>query len=140
TAALRAKPDDASVVIVNFLGHPDARVRADAANALARLKAKNANSQLRTLLTRDVDAVVRANAARALGAAEDQASADLLLQRAVNDTDSRVRVSAIRALGALKAASAAAPLLGYAKKLLAGFHLMSSSIISINSPPQTNEQ
>jgi len=121
TAALRAKPDDASVVIVNFLGHPDARVRADAANALARLKAKNANSQLRTLLTRDTDAVVRANAARALGAAEDQSSADLLLQRAINDTDSRVRVSAIRALGALKVASAAAPLLERAKTLFSHF-------------------
>ncbi|HMF55072.1 MAG TPA: peptidylprolyl isomerase [Pyrinomonadaceae bacterium] len=121
TAALRAKPDEASTVIINFLGHTDERVRADAANALARLRAKNANTQLRTLLMRDTDAIVRANAARALGAAEDQASSDLLLQRALNDTDSRVRVSAIRSLGALKSASAAAPLLERAKTLFNHF-------------------
>ena len=102
TAVLRAKPEGAGEIVAEFLDYSDPRVRADAANTLARLKLKDGNDQLRKLLTTDRDPVVRANAARVLGATEDKESFEGLVDRAVKDTDSRVRVSAIRALAALK--------------------------------------
>ena len=119
TAALRARPADAGPVVALYLTSPDARVRADAANALARLRAKDGAEQLRALLV-DTDPVVRANAARALGAAEDKAAFDELLKR-VDDEDLRVRVSTIRALAALKDARAAAPLVKRGEALMAAY-------------------
>ncbi|MEK7856930.1 MAG: HEAT repeat domain-containing protein, partial [Acidobacteriota bacterium] len=50
TAALRARPDGGDVVVAMFLTNLDARVRSDAANTLARLRAKNANLALRGML------------------------------------------------------------------------------------------
>ncbi|MCM3902242.1 MAG: peptidylprolyl isomerase [Pyrinomonadaceae bacterium] len=111
TAALRARPQGVGRVITEFLTYADPRIRADAANALARLRAKDGNEQLRKLLIADPDPIVRANAARVLGATEDKDAFDSLLDRALNDTDLRVRVSAIRALAALKDPRAAKPLL-----------------------------
>jgi len=111
TAALRAKVADAGQVIAEFLSYSSPRVRADAANALSRLRLKDGADKLRELLVRDPDAIVRANAARALGAAEDKQSFDGLLDRAINDPDLRVRVSAIRALASLKDSRATQPLL-----------------------------
>lgn len=102
TAALRARPEGVGKVIAEFLTYGDPRIRSDSANALARLRAKDGNEELRKLLTSDPDANVRANAARVLGVTEDKASIDKLLDRARNDTDPRVRVSAIRALGIFK--------------------------------------
>ncbi len=110
TAALRAKPPNTGPVVAEFLHYADPRIRADAANTLARLKLKDGNEQLRRLLTSDPDPIVRANAARVLGATEDKASFEALLDGALKDKDSRVRVSAIRALGNLKDLSAADPL------------------------------
>jgi cyclophilin family peptidyl-prolyl cis-trans isomerase/HEAT repeat protein len=111
TAVLRAKPDNAGPVVAEFLDYSDPRIRADAANTLARLKLNAGNNELRKRLTEDPDAVVRANAARVLGITVDSASFSALLERAVKDSDSRVRVSAIRALGTLKDARAVKPLL-----------------------------
>ena len=111
TAALRARPANGENWVVKFLDYSDARIRADALNTLARLRAKNANEKTRELLEKDPDAVVRANSARVLGAAEDKAALDLLLKAATADADSRVRVSAIRSLGNLKDASVAKKLL-----------------------------
>jgi cyclophilin family peptidyl-prolyl cis-trans isomerase/HEAT repeat protein len=111
TAALRAKPTNAGPLIARFLGYSDPRIRADAANTLARLRLKDGNDQLRKLLSDDADPIVRANAARGLGATEDKSAFDSLLDRALNDNDSRVRVSAIRALGSLKDVRAADSLL-----------------------------
>ena len=102
TALLRSHPANAGPILAQFETNTDPRIRADAANALARLRAKDANDQLRILLKKDPDAVVRANAARVLGATEDKASFDSLLESAINDADSRVRVSAIRSLASLK--------------------------------------
>ena len=102
TAALRARPEGVGRVIAEFLTFDDARIRADAANALARLRAKEGNEQLRKLLASDPDPIVRANAARVLGATEDKEAFVGLLDRALKDTDSRVRVSSIRSLAALK--------------------------------------
>jgi cyclophilin family peptidyl-prolyl cis-trans isomerase/HEAT repeat protein len=119
TAVLRSKPDKAGPVVAEFLRNQDARIRADAANTLARLKLKDGNDQLRKLLTSDPDPIVRANAARVLGATEDNAAFDELLDRALKDSDSRVRVSAVRSLGSLKDARAAEPLLDRGDQLLA---------------------
>lgn len=102
TAALRSRPADAGPTVAKFLSSPDARVRSDAGNALARLRLKDGNDQLRKLLTSDPDPNVRANAARVLGATEDKASFDAILALATSDPDSRVRVSSIRALATLK--------------------------------------
>ena len=111
TAALRSRPANAGPAIAKFLAHKNARVRADAANALARLRLKDGNDQLIKLVASDTDPIVRANAARVLGVTEDKQSFDALLGRATGDSDSRVRVSAIRALASLKDLRAAAPLL-----------------------------
>ena len=100
TAALRARPEGAGLVVAEFLRYSSPRVRADALNALARLRAKDALPQVRELL-KDSDPIIRANAARVLGGAEDKSAVELLMN-ALNDSDSRVRVAAIRALGALK--------------------------------------
>ena len=92
TAILRAKPEEGDFIAAKFLINLDARIRADAANTLSRLRAKNANEQFRAMLLSDDDAIVRANAARALGAAEDKDAFNLLLEAATTDEDSRVRV------------------------------------------------
>lgn len=118
TATLRAKPANAGPTVAEFLHYSDPRIRADAANTLARLKLKDGNKQLRRLLISDPDPIVRANAARVLGASEDKASFEQLLDRALKDRDSRVRVSAIRALASLKDARATSPLLDHVSKLL----------------------
>ena len=119
TAALRARPENVGKVIARFLGYSDARVRADAANALARLRLNDGNGALRKIVTSDPDPIVRANAARVLGATEDKAGFDALLDRAIRDADLRVRVGTIRALGALKDPRAAPPLLARGERLFA---------------------
>ena len=131
TAALRARPANAGPTIAQFLNSPFApRVRADAANALARLRLKDGVEQLRRL-TSDTDPIVRANAARLLGLDEDKQSYETLLALATNDKDSRVRVNAIRALASLKDARAAEPLLKRGQ-------LLSQRDLP-NQPPELNE-
>ena len=111
TAALRSRPANAGPTIAKFLASANARVRADAANALARMRLKDGIEQLRSLLASDSDPIVRANAARVLGIAEDKNSYEALVSHALSDPDSRVRVNAIRALASLKDPRAAEPLL-----------------------------
>jgi cyclophilin family peptidyl-prolyl cis-trans isomerase/HEAT repeat protein len=96
TAALRSRPADAGPTIAKFLNSSDARIRSDAANALARLRLKDGNEQLRDLVIHDPDPNVRANAARVLGAT-DYVNAVIPLIAGLHDRDSRVRVSSIRA-------------------------------------------
>lgn len=110
TATLRAKPANAGPIVSEFFRFTDPRIRADAANTLARLKLNDGNERLRNLLVSDPDPIVRANAARVLGATEDKAAFESLLDRALKDNDQRVRVSAIRALASLKDERAAAAL------------------------------
>lgn len=129
TAALRAaprdanrqRPDETDVVVAKFLMSPNARVRADAANTLARIRAKNANEVLLKMLASDVDPIARANAARALGAAEDKTAVDGLTKAATSDADQRVRVSAIRSLATLRDPKAAIPLLARGEVLMASY-------------------
>ncbi len=136
TAALRARPTDVGQAVVPFLASPHARVRADAANSLARLRAKDGTQQLRTLLG-DTDAVVRANAARALGIAEDKTAFDALLVRASDDEDLRVRVSAVRALAGLKDARAVAPLVKRGDALLVAYRAAKEA--KTTRPAELNE-
>lgn len=131
TAALRSRPADAGPTLAKFMAHTNARIRADAANALARLRLKDGTEQSRKLLASDIDPVVRANAARLLGIAEDKQSVDALLSRVADDKDSRVRVNAIRALAAVKDPRAAEPLLAR------GQFLAKSNLA--NSPAELNE-
>ncbi len=121
TAALRLSPANAGPVIAGFLTDADARIRADAGNTLARLKAKDGGEQLRAMLMGETDAVARANAARALGAAENASAFEVLLARSTTDADERVRVSALRSLGALKDTRAVAPLLQRGAALLTAY-------------------
>jgi len=138
TAVLRARPEGAARVVALFLDSPDARLRADAANTITRLRAKNANQQLRKLLLTDADPVVRSNAARALGAAEDKGAFDMLFEHAANDKDERVRVSAIRSLATLKDARAAEPLVKRGEALLNAYRAAKATT-PLARPAQLNE-
>jgi cyclophilin family peptidyl-prolyl cis-trans isomerase/HEAT repeat protein len=131
TALLRSRPANAGPTLAKFLTHSNPRVRADAANALARLRLKDGNDQLRKLVASDLDPIVRANAARVLGITEDKQSYEAVLARALSDTDSRVRVNAIRGLASLKDPRAAEPLLER------GNLLTQKSLASL--PPELNE-
>lgn len=113
TATLRARPEGAGAVVAEFVSYSDSRIRSDAGNTLARLRAADGNPELRKLLPTDPDPNVRANAARVLGATEDKDAFDGLLDRALKDPDARVRVSAIRALAALKIPRATVSLMLY---------------------------
>jgi cyclophilin family peptidyl-prolyl cis-trans isomerase/HEAT repeat protein len=137
TAALRARPTGAGPVVARFLSSGDARLRADAANTLARLKAKDGIEQLRSLLANDADPVVRANAARVLGVAEDAVSLDTLVAHVSNEADERVRVSCIRALGSLKDARAALPLINRANALMSAHRAAKAG--GSEHPRETNE-
>src|SRR5215212_1108269 len=57
TAVLRARPENGARTVALSLASKDARVRADAANTLARLRSKESLERLRVMLASDVDAV-----------------------------------------------------------------------------------
>jgi len=121
TAIIRARPEKGEAVAARFLSNSDARIRADAANTLTRLRAKGFSEQLRTMLLTDKDGVARANAARALGASADKSAIEILTSAATNDDDERVRVSAIRALANLNDRKPAPQLLTSAFQLLKSY-------------------
>lgn len=136
TAALRARPPETDFLTAKFLTNRDARIRADAANTLARIRAKNANDTLREMVARDDDPIARANAARALGAADDKDAGEILLRAATADVDSRVRVSAIRAVAQIAYSDAAEPLLDRGSELL---KIFGSTTRPVGIPEETNE-
>jgi cyclophilin family peptidyl-prolyl cis-trans isomerase/HEAT repeat protein len=137
TAMLRARPEGGARTLALFLSSPDARVRADALNALARTRSKESLERVRAILAADTDAVARANAARVLGVAEDAAAFDLLAQHAATDADLRVRVSAVRALAQLNDKRAADPLVRRGGELFAAYK--SASVGGAANPPEVNE-
>jgi len=137
TAALRARPEGAAPVLAKYIDHPDANVRADALNALGRLRSKERLGDIRNLLQHDADAVVRANAARVLGAGEGKEVLEALVNAAAKDNDIRVRVSAIRSIGALKAVTAVDQLLARGNTLMAGMNARRSP--SSGEPVEKNE-
>jgi cyclophilin family peptidyl-prolyl cis-trans isomerase/HEAT repeat protein len=137
TAVLRARTANGGAVVAGFLSDRDARVRADALNTLARLRAKAGLEQVRALLVNDTDAVVRANSARVLGVAEDKAAFDALVSR-LSDADERVRVSTIRALASLKDERATSPLLERAGKLVGEYKSARAKAADVR-PSELNE-
>jgi cyclophilin family peptidyl-prolyl cis-trans isomerase/HEAT repeat protein len=137
TALLRARPENGARTLALFLASTDGRVRADAANALARLRAKESLERLRVMLATDSDAVARANAARALGAAEDAGAFEVLAQHAGTDADARVRVSAVRSLALIKEPRAADPLARRGGELFAAYK--SARVGGALNPPEVNE-
>ena len=137
TAMLRARPENGARTLALFLSSADARVRADAANALGRLRAKESLERLRVMLASDVDAVARANAARALGVAEDAGAFEVLAQHAATDADARVRVSAVRALALIKEPRAADSLNRRGGELFAAYR--SARVGGAVNPPEVNE-
>jgi cyclophilin family peptidyl-prolyl cis-trans isomerase/HEAT repeat protein len=137
TAMLRARPENGARTVALFLSSTDGRVRADAANTLARLRAKESLERLRAMLATDTDAVARANAARALGAAEDAGALEVLAQHAATDADARVRVSAVRSLALIKEPRAAEPLVRRGGELFAAYK--SARVGGASNPPEVNE-
>lgn len=139
TAALRVRPEKTDVTVAKFLTNADARIRTDAGNTLARVRAKNANEIFRKMLVTDENAEARANAARALGAAEDKEALDILLKAATEDEDSRVRVSAIRSLGSLKDAKSADKLIERGETLYNTLYGASTFAPNNSNPSIKNE-
>ena len=137
TAMLRARPENGARTVALFLASADARVRADAANTLGRLRAKESLERLRVMLATDMDAVARANAARALGAAEDAGALEVLAQHAATDADERVRVSAVRSLALIKEPRAADPLVRRGGELFVAYK--SARVGGAVNPPEVNE-
>lgn len=121
TDTKRQRPDDTDFLTAEFLKNKDPRVRAVAANTLARLRTSVANSKLITILTADKDPIARANAARVLGGTQDRKAFDLLIRSAAEDVDSRVRISSIRGLAGFRDPRAADKLLERGEKLLVDY-------------------
>lgn len=121
TALLRARPVGADDAAKPFLKYSNPAVVADALNALARLRSRDANLEARQLLKTSADPVVRANAARVLGGAEAKMLLPELLAAATGDADVRVRVSAIRAVGTFRDKAAAEKLIKRGERLVVEF-------------------
>jgi cyclophilin family peptidyl-prolyl cis-trans isomerase len=127
TAVLRSRPEKGGEVVAEFLDYSNARIRADAANTLARLRSKDGLLKLRGLVLQETDPIVRANVIRALAAADDQTSLAHLVRRIDKETDPRTRVTLVRSLGSLKDPAAASEFLGYAKGFLLNYISAGSS-------------
>jgi len=110
-AALMRIRNPASVEpLARQLKSTDADLRAQAANALARLR-QPIDSAVPALIEalNDGDADARANAARALGASKDARAVEPLI-KLLGDKNDRVQVNAVRALAALNDRRAVDPL------------------------------
>jgi cyclophilin family peptidyl-prolyl cis-trans isomerase/HEAT repeat protein len=120
-AALMRIRSPASVEpLVRQLKSNDAEVRAQAANALARLR-QPIDAAVPALIEalNDGDADVRANAARALGASKDARAIEQLL-KLLDDESERAEVNAVRALAALGDQRATGPLIELGEALMWG--------------------
>lgn len=102
TAVLRARPEGGDQAVLPFLKDTDARIRADALNTLARLRAKVDTKTLREIVLFDTDDVVRINALRVIAASENKELNNVLISAATSDEDPGIRIAAIRALAALR--------------------------------------
>lgn len=111
TALMRVRSANAIGPLALQLKSDHAAIRAQAANALARL-GKPLTAVVPQLIEalQDRDAETRANAARALGVAKDPRALDPLLA-SLRDPDSWVQVSAVRALASIKDPKAVQPLI-----------------------------
>lgn len=121
TALVRIKQPSTVAAIAAQLRSPDADLRWQAANALARIREgiSVAVPALLPLLD-DKEALVRAHAARALGVAKATQAVEPLI-KLLADKDDRVVANTINALGAIADAKAIDPLLASGTTLLAGY-------------------
>lgn len=111
TALLRLRATAAVAPLTRQLRADDHDIRAQAANALARLR-QPLNEAVPALLAalNDKAADVRANAARALGASKDVRAVEPLI-KLLDDKSEQVQANTIRALAALNDQRAVEPLL-----------------------------
>lgn len=111
TALMRLRATAAVAPLAGQMKADDAGIRAQAANALARLR-QPLNEAVSDLIAalQDPEANVRANAARALGGSKDARAVEPLLEL-LADENAQVQANAIRALAALNDQRAVEPLL-----------------------------
>ncbi|HEX4946575.1 MAG TPA: peptidylprolyl isomerase [Blastocatellia bacterium] len=117
TALMRVRLPASVEALTKQLQSRDADIRAEAGNALMRLRHPihaAVPALLNTLTDRAIN--VRANSARALGVSKD-ASAFEPLVKLLNDPSELVQVNAIRGLAALADRRAVAPLLAFGETL-----------------------
>ena len=133
TALLRLRQASAVEAIAAQLRSPDADLRWQAANALARIRdgIETAAPALLPLLD-DKEPLARANAARALGVAKAPQAVAPLIKR-LADKDERVVASAITALGAIRDARAVDPLVGLGDSLLARYRAFDRDKLGVPS-------
>jgi len=115
TALMRLRNPASVEPLAQQMKSKDADFRAQAANALARLRQPIGSAVpvlIEALSDGDVD--VRANAARALGAGKDAHAVEPLI-KLLNDKNDRVQVGAVRALAAIGDQRAVEPLIEMAK-------------------------
>jgi cyclophilin family peptidyl-prolyl cis-trans isomerase/HEAT repeat protein len=136
TALLRLKKARAIEAIAHQLRSPDADLRWQAANALARIGEgiSVAIPTLITLLTDD-DPLVRAHAARALGVGKDKSAVEALI-RLLGDADERVVASSTVALGLIADNRATDALIAMGNRLLNQYRAFDRETGGV--PPQQN--
>jgi len=111
TALMRLQVSVSVEPLTAQLKSVDADIRAQAANALARIRQPIASAVPALLeALNDSDHNVRANAARALGVSKDARAVEPLI-KLLGDKEEQVQVSAIRALAAIGDKRAAEPLI-----------------------------
>jgi cyclophilin family peptidyl-prolyl cis-trans isomerase/HEAT repeat protein len=121
TALLRIKEPRTLEAIAAQLRSPNADLKWQAANALARIR-EIVSETARALLPllSDQAPLVRAHAARALAVAGDKQAVEPLI-KLLSDSDERVVASAINALGTLADSRAVEGLVGLGGRLLADY-------------------
>ncbi len=113
TALMRVRPVSAVEPLTQQLKSTDADLRAQAGNALSRIRQPIASAVPALLeALNDSDHNVRANAARALGVSKDAKAVEPLI-KLLGDKNEQVQVSAIRALAGIQDDRAVAPLLSF---------------------------
>lgn len=111
--ALGRLPGGACTELVELLGDPDPRVRASAAEGVARCPAPEVEPRIGGALEREADLEVRRALITALGSlGGEAAAARLSLVAADAGADPAMRFAAVKALGRSGASAALAPLLG----------------------------
>jgi cyclophilin family peptidyl-prolyl cis-trans isomerase/HEAT repeat protein len=117
-AIMRIRSPGSVEPLARQLKSNDAEIRAQAANALARLR-QPIDGAVPALIEalNDGAANVRANAARALGVSKDARAVEPLL-KLLNDSSEQAQANTIRALAALNDNRVVGPMLAWGKSLL----------------------
>ena len=136
TALLRLRFVGTVPAVADQLRSPDADLRWQAANALARIR-EGLGATVPALLPAlaDKEPLVRAYAARALGVAKDTRAIEPLV-KLLADADERVVAGAVAALSAIGDVKAVPPLLDAGGKLLDGYRAADRE--RLGPPPQQN--